>query len=212
MLIYENEPIVADAVLLSSSRFDGLTFIDTSSIDGETDLKPRRSIKETQNMPLEEICFVECLPPNDEIYKFDSTITIKGNTYSLSSRQLLLQGTVLKNTDVATALVVYTGNETKIGKNKQKLEIKWTRADEFVNALVIFIFCFQLCLMLFFGTIGNFIRFVFQDERVFYLGYAPIKWYEFIIIPTRYLYYFIFIKTFMFFTNTSKFKNNSRYL
>ena len=74
---------------------------------------------------------------------------------SLSDKQLLLQATHIRNTDYIYGLVVYTGNETKVGKNKAKPPVKWTKQDKFINRVTIFIFCFQLTLVFVFGFIGN---------------------------------------------------------
>lgn len=186
--IKENEQIRADMVLLESSDSEGIAYIETSNIDGETDYKQRRTIKETQQGNYSN-GLIECDHPNDDIYSFDSNITLNDKKkYSISSQQLLLQGTILKNTEWIIACVVYSGNETKIGKNKQKLEIKWTRSDEFLNRSVVFIFLFQLLLMITFGTTGNIFRYFYQNEKiVFYFGNMPMEWYEIIVIPIRYL-------------------------
>lgn len=55
---------------------------------------------------------VECAAPNEHIYKFDSQMKVDGNVYALSSSQLLLQATHLRNTDWVYGLAVYTGNES----------------------------------------------------------------------------------------------------
>lgn len=52
-------------------------------------------------------------------------------------------------------MIVYTGNETKVGKNKNIPPVKWTKQDKFINKITIFIFCFQLLLVIIFGTVGN---------------------------------------------------------
>jgi magnesium-transporting ATPase (P-type) len=98
---------------------------------------------------------IECANPNGEIYQFDSTLTLKSHKYSISNSQLLLQGTKLKNTTWVLGCVVYSGNQTKIGMNKQKLEIKWTRSDVFMNRTVAFIFLFQLSMMYSFQEINS---------------------------------------------------------
>eukprot|EP01080_Neovahlkampfia_damariscottae_P011466 gene11466-4630_t len=191
--IEENEQVRADIVLLKSSSSEGNAYIETSNIDGETDYKQRKSIFETQNLSLEELknnknIIIECSHPNDEIYSFDSTLTLNSKKYSISNSQLLLQGTMLRNTEFVYGVIVYSGNETKIGKNKQELQIKWTRSDVFINRTVAFTFIFQLAMMIFAGTIGNIYRFFIQSEN-FYLGFhlTSDPWYEIIIIPLRYL-------------------------
>lgn len=62
-------------------------------------------------------------------------------------------------------LAVYTGNETKVGKNKTQPPNKWTKLDNFINRTTIFIFCFQLSLVIVFGILGNIWR-VSQENNV----------------------------------------------
>jgi magnesium-transporting ATPase (P-type) len=162
--VKENEEIRADMVLLKSSHPLGVAYVETSALDGERDYKERRSVRQTrakQESALHDLMgVIECEHPNAEIDKFNGTITFVASTdaTSLSSFELLLQGTFLKNTDWVYAVVVYTGNETKIGKNKKTAKIKWTRTDEFLNRATIFIFCCQLLIMASLGITGDILR------------------------------------------------------
>ena len=47
VLVKENEFFPADLVVLSSSFANGICFIETASLDGEKNLKPKMSTKET---------------------------------------------------------------------------------------------------------------------------------------------------------------------
>jgi P-type E1-E2 ATPase len=44
--IYKDEEIPADVVILKSSKENGLCFVDTMNLDGETNLKERSSLKD----------------------------------------------------------------------------------------------------------------------------------------------------------------------
>lgn len=46
--IYENQELPADVIPLVSSSKNGLIYLETSSLDGEKNLKPKNSVKETQ--------------------------------------------------------------------------------------------------------------------------------------------------------------------
>lgn len=46
ILVKEEEIIAADAIILCSSLSTGQAFIETSSLDGEKNLKPRQSLSE----------------------------------------------------------------------------------------------------------------------------------------------------------------------
>jgi len=43
----ENEALSADVILLTSSLENGICFIETSSLDGEKNLKPKSAMAET---------------------------------------------------------------------------------------------------------------------------------------------------------------------
>ncbi len=64
-------------MLLNSSLSSGVCYIETKSLDGETNLKHKTSVKEiTQFVKSDEEAFkvqgvVECEQPNDRIYKFE---------------------------------------------------------------------------------------------------------------------------------------------
>jgi magnesium-transporting ATPase (P-type) len=75
--------------------------------------------------------------------------------HSVDTKQLLLQGTVLRNTDFIYGLAVYTGNETKLGMNKHKPPIKLTQLDARVDRTSRVIFGAQLAMVLMLGIAGN---------------------------------------------------------
>jgi magnesium-transporting ATPase (P-type) len=85
---------------------------------------------------------IECPVPNAEIYKWDARLSLTegGNWLSLSDRQMLLAATHLRNCEWVYGIVVYTGNETKVGKDKRVPVTKYTATDDFINKLSIFIF------------------------------------------------------------------------
>ncbi|MES1923145.1 Phospholipid-transporting ATPase IC, partial [Bonamia ostreae] len=128
----KNDPVPADILLVQTSLPGGLCSISTTNLDGETNLKIKRSF--------EEIDFMDC--PNEQIEKakFKKTLNgyIKGeppnvrmgsngwkgflyyqngeksSTVALDMDQFLIRGTVIKNTDWIICLVIFVGNETKI--------------------------------------------------------------------------------------------------
>jgi len=78
----------------------------------------------------------------------------------LSAFELLLQGTRLKSTDYVIGVVVYTGNESKLGKSKKMATMKWTKTDILVNRSMMVIFLFQTVTMLALGITGNVFNYV----------------------------------------------------
>jgi phospholipid-transporting ATPase len=114
--IREGEIFPADLILLASSN-EGVCFIQTSSLDGEKNLKKRTRPKDIDRYILntpepDRIIFVgECVSeqPSTELYQYTGKITICEDTFALNTNQLLLKGATLKNTDWVVAFVLYTG-------------------------------------------------------------------------------------------------------
>ena len=56
----------------------------------------------------------DCDTPNEELYKFSGSFTHKGKVYVITENQLLLKGSVVRNTEWVRGFVVYTGKYTKL--------------------------------------------------------------------------------------------------
>lgn len=52
-------------------------------------------------------------------------------------------------------MAVYTGNQSKIGKNKKQPPTKWTHVDKLINRTTIIIFTLQLCFVVAMGIAGG---------------------------------------------------------
>lgn len=80
LYIQNDEEFPCDAVVLKSSSEsgEGLCYIQTANLDGETDLKSRVAPEETQRLLEQELLnfrgIIECAAPNTEVYKFDSRL------------------------------------------------------------------------------------------------------------------------------------------
>jgi phospholipid-transporting ATPase len=143
-------------ILLKSSNANGLAYVETKNLDGETNLKHKASVKEIQNMIqdpsqlAELVANVVCEPPNDYLYKFEGSINfnLTDETYGLDHNSLLVRGSSLKNTEWVYGLVVYTGHETKIMQNSSKSRTKFSRLEVATNKQIILVFLFQIIICL----------------------------------------------------------------
>jgi phospholipid-transporting ATPase len=138
------EEIPADLVLLTSSEPNGVAYVETSNIDGETNLKIRSSAPTRPSLPAgpvwssaEELhslaMALEYERPNPRIHFFTGTLKLEEQsetaetvtrTVPVDQANVLLRGSSLKNTRWALGLVVYTGKETKIVKNARSAPSK----------------------------------------------------------------------------------------
>ena len=165
LFITEETLFPADVILLESSA-DGVAFIQTSSLDGEKNLKKRAKPKdfklklpegEVKDNPQRFSTFVsqcDCDDPNQELYEFNGNLKIESKNYPLSANQLLLKGSLLKNTQWIVGFVVYTGNQTKLMMNSKSGGFKLSKVEKKMNKLVIFILLIQIMICLLIAVVG----------------------------------------------------------
>lgn len=140
--VNSEEPFPADLVLLASSEPEGLCYIETANLDGETNLKIKQAIPETANIlsPSElSRCGgkVRSEQPNSSLYTYEATMTMHAGggekELPLQPDQLLLRGATLRNTPWIYGVVVFTGHETKLMRNATATPIKKTAVEHMVN-------------------------------------------------------------------------------
>lgn len=97
-----NETVPADILLLRSSNAEGLCYIDTCDLDGETNLKLREVVrgfadKQQLFMPSKFTSRVEVDLPTTKIFKFNGAlIHPTGERVPVCTENLLLRETRLK--------------------------------------------------------------------------------------------------------------------
>lgn len=73
------------------------------------------------------------------MYEFSGNLKVEKKSYPLSANQLLLKGSVLKNTEWIIGFVVYTGNQTKLMMNSKQGRNKQSQVERKMNLLVLYI-------------------------------------------------------------------------
>lgn len=148
VLLRENDQVPADMVVLASSDADGQCFVETKNLDGETNLKPRHSLKATMGIQHEEDIehaqfVVDSEPPHANLYSYNGVLKYwskadapgrehpviehaqlgekEQKQEAITINELLLRGCAIRNTTWVIGLVVYTGADTKIMLNQGAL-------------------------------------------------------------------------------------------
>ena len=123
--IDEGEGVPCDVVLIHSNDSTGVCYVETRSLDGETNLKCKNG-KERLNEYYKsehDLCNLSgelyCKEPNEFIYEFDARLKLDNSLYliKLDHNNFLLRGCSLKRTKQIFCIAVYTGHNTKIMKN-----------------------------------------------------------------------------------------------
>ncbi|XP_045459534.1 probable phospholipid-transporting ATPase IA [Melitaea cinxia] len=152
--VVNNQFFPADLVLLASSEPQGISFIETSNLDGETNLKIRQASPETARLDsvsslADFKATVQCEPPNRHLYDFNGMLKeTNAKTVPLNLEQMMLRGAMLRNTAWVHAVVVYTGHETKLMKNSTKAPLKRSSIDRQTNTHILMLFLILLVLSL----------------------------------------------------------------
>ncbi|XP_029107547.1 phospholipid-transporting ATPase IA-like isoform X4 [Scleropages formosus] len=140
------EFIPADAILLSSSEPQGMSYIETSNLDGETNLKIRQGLQITLEIKDAESLMglsgrMECESPNRHLYDFVGNIRLDGHgAVPLGPDQILLRGAQLRNTQWIHGIVVYTGHDTKLMQNSTRPPLKLSNVERITNIQILVLF------------------------------------------------------------------------
>lgn len=177
--VESEEPFPADLVLLATSEPEGLCYIETANLDGETNLKIKQAIPETANLvspgELSRLSGrVRSEQPNSSLYTYEATLTMSAGggekELPLAPDQLLLRGATLRNTPWIHGIVVFTGHETKLMRNATATPIKRTHVEKLVNIQILMLVAILICLSII-SSVGDLIVRVTAHQKLAYLYY-----------------------------------------
>jgi len=178
--VESEEPFPADVILLASSEPEGLCYIETANLDGETNLKIKQAIPETCSMiSSSELSRLggklRSEQPNSSLYTYEATFTVAAGggekELPLQPDQLLLRGATLRNTPWIHGVVVFTGHETKLMRNATATPIKRTAVERQLNMLVLLLVAILIILSVI-SSVGDLIIRIVHGKELPYLGYA----------------------------------------
>ncbi|CAK0900367.1 unnamed protein product [Prorocentrum cordatum] len=161
VVVRNNEYIPADLVLLASSDEQGVVYVETANLDGETNLKAKQAPSAVCSMvgrhstaegALEVARSLEariaCDGPNEFLYSFMGTLQVgrpgeESQKVALDEEKVILRGCKLRNVRWALGVPVYTGKQTKIMMNSRSRKgrkishLEWAIA-KFVGVMFVF--------------------------------------------------------------------------
>ncbi|KAI8541149.1 hypothetical protein RHMOL_Rhmol08G0039400 [Rhododendron molle] len=155
----------ADLLLVSSSYEDGICYVETMNLDGETNLKAKRALEVT--LPLDDdMTFkdftgkISCEDPNPNLYTFVGNLEYDRQVYLLDPSQILLRDSKLRNTAYVYGVVIFTGHDSKVMQNGTPSPSKRSRVEKQMDKIIYILFSLLVLISLIssfgFGVITRF--------------------------------------------------------
>ncbi|DBA00958.1 TPA: hypothetical protein N0F65_006219 [Lagenidium giganteum] len=143
--VHNYEAVPADILLLAVSEANpeapvGISFVETKSLDGETNLKVRQALSCTFSQ-LSDPRSLAKLPgrvifekPNHDVNNFSGRFEPhQGHTIPIDLKNIVLRGSVIRNTPFVYGLVLNTGKDTKIMQSASETPSKQSKILTIVN-------------------------------------------------------------------------------
>ncbi|XP_022714556.1 probable phospholipid-transporting ATPase 4 [Durio zibethinus] len=151
--VNKDEYFPSDLLLLSSSYEDGVCYVETMNLDGETNLKIKRSLEDTLSLNEDEEfgrfkATVRCEDPNPNLYTFVGNLEFENESHPLSPAQLLLRDSKLRNTDYVYGVVIFSGHDTKAVRNSTRSPSKRSRVERKMDHIIYLLFSMLLLVSL----------------------------------------------------------------
>ncbi|KAI1484867.1 hypothetical protein F5X96DRAFT_399605 [Biscogniauxia mediterranea] len=189
--LQRDDNVPADIVLLHATGPNGIAYIETMALDGETNLKSKQAspllAKRCDTMENLKRCqaVVVSEDPNPDLYNFEGRVEVDGEAMPLTLDNVVFRGSRLRNTEEVIGLAINTGEECKIRMNANKeVHAKAPKIQELLNRIVILL---VVCvLILTFGCTGGYYLWRHSYEQYApYLANAEVPfteiWFGFII-------------------------------
>ncbi|CUG93741.1 phospholipid-transporting ATPase-like protein, putative, partial [Bodo saltans] len=215
IVLGQYEMLPCDVVPLLSSNGDGSVYVSTENLDGESDAKEKLACfadawcsekgvnfatARTEAVEQSEaIVFVDASDfiihsegPNKNLAAYEATIEFRINDQQkrkgLALDNFLPATSIVRNTQFVLAMVIFTGNESKVGMTKQFPPSKWALLDRECTRFAKCVFVFQFTVVVLWATIGGFVTHDHVASH-WYLGSEvspPDTMFYAVVLPLRY--------------------------
>ncbi|KAI1372807.1 phospholipid-translocating P-type ATPase [Hypoxylon crocopeplum] len=156
-----DDGVPADIIILHATGHNGVAYIETMALDGETNLKSKQACsllaKRCDTIEKLRDCGAEIVSedPNADLYNFEGRVTLEGETRPLTMNDVVYRGSTVRNTDEVVGLVINTGEECKIRMNANKnVGAKAPKMQGLLNRIVLLLVLVVLTLTV--GCMGGY--------------------------------------------------------
>ncbi|OQR95740.1 phospholipid-transporting ATPase [Thraustotheca clavata] len=139
--IANNTMAAADMILLRVDYGEDeaprhFSYVETSNLDGETNLKIREALADTHAMPIAALKgFIKCDPPNAAVNSFSGQLHLQNfdSSIPIQATNVILRGCTLRNTPSVYGTVFATGHDTKVFQCARSCPNKCSFVERHVN-------------------------------------------------------------------------------
>ncbi|KAG5985098.1 hypothetical protein E4U55_001602 [Claviceps digitariae] len=181
-----DEGIPADLVLLHSDGENGLAYIDTMALDGETNLKTKQvchALEGCDSIRGIAHCKAEFVveDPNPDLFNFNGRVTVDGKAAPLTLNEVIYRGSIMRNTTAAYGLVINTGEDCKVRMNSNRHpRAKKPALEKLVNIVVVTLAIYVVILAV--GVSMGYVKWKEDyEQRAWYLDQATVPFHQIII-------------------------------
>ena len=166
VLVRDDEELPADLLLLFSSLEAGVCYVQTTNLDGETNLKIRSPLAlvgtpaahlapAVASDVVKLAARIVCEQPNANMHRFQGRVDVVERganpqqpiaSLPLSMDNILLRGCRLKNSNFVIGVALYAGGDTRIMKNTRRAPYKTGAFDRFLNVQIAILIIVQMAL------------------------------------------------------------------
>jgi phospholipid-translocating ATPase len=185
--LQRDDPVPADMVLLHSDGVNGIAYIETMALDGETNLKSKQAppclAKRCGSEEAIRACRARIVveDPNIDLYNFDGRVTVDGETLPLTTNEIVFRGSTLRNTSSAVGMIINSGEECKIRMNANKNPRIKAPAIQFITNKIIAMLVIFVVILAFFCTIAYQVWTETTEEKSWYLKGAHVPFVQIIV-------------------------------
>ena len=182
--LQRDDNVPADMVLLHATGPNGIAYIETMALDGETNLKSKQAspflAKHCCTLNGIRQCNAEIIAedPNADLYNFEGKAAIGDEMVPLALNQIIYRGSTMRNTAEAFGVVVNSGEECKIRMNAHKeVHAKAPAMQAATNRIIITLVIF-VCTLAVGCTVGYEIWKGAYEDDAWYLERARVPFRE----------------------------------
>ena len=155
----EDEEFSCDILIIKSSNNNGYLYVDKKNLDRETNLKEKCSVKDIE-ISIDDLSLLSgnilTTVSDQNLNEWEEHLNCNGKKDIFCSLDnMMLKGTILKNTEYIYGIVIYSGHQTKIMKKSQKPEPKASKMIKTMDKLLYRLFAYTLLLCLIFAFPWN---------------------------------------------------------